>query len=194
MIHPDTELRFINPEIGYGVVATKLIPRGSITWVMDKLDRRFSQKFMSRLDPAYSELLKKYCFRDNKGRFILCWDLGRYVNHSFSPSCLTTAYDFELAIRDIHPGEQLTNHYGYLNLDPLLLMNDEGTEIKPVHPEDLFVLSEEWDEQLRQAFSFLHHVDQPLERFLSRKVKKQIQGVQSGRRTLDSIKSCYFPR
>lgn len=38
MIHPDTELRFINEKIGYGVVALKLIPRGTITWALDKLD------------------------------------------------------------------------------------------------------------------------------------------------------------
>jgi len=35
MIHPDTEVRFINDEIGYGVVAKKLIPKGTITWVQD---------------------------------------------------------------------------------------------------------------------------------------------------------------
>ena len=31
MIHPDTELRFINNVVGYGVVAKKLIPKGTIT-------------------------------------------------------------------------------------------------------------------------------------------------------------------
>ena len=43
MIHPDTELQFINDEIGHGVVATKLIPAGTITWVLDKLDREFTK-------------------------------------------------------------------------------------------------------------------------------------------------------
>jgi hypothetical protein len=42
MIHPDTELRFINEKIGHGVVATKFIPKGTITWVLDKLDRVFT--------------------------------------------------------------------------------------------------------------------------------------------------------
>lgn len=37
MIHPDTEVRFINPEKGYGLVATKFIPKGTITWVQDDL-------------------------------------------------------------------------------------------------------------------------------------------------------------
>ena len=39
MIHPDTELRFINREIGFGVVATRLIRRGTIIWVRDELDQ-----------------------------------------------------------------------------------------------------------------------------------------------------------
>jgi hypothetical protein len=29
VIHPDTELRFVSDEIGYGVFATALIPRGT---------------------------------------------------------------------------------------------------------------------------------------------------------------------
>ena len=43
MIHPKTELQFINKEIGYGVVATEFIPAGTITWVLDKLDREFTR-------------------------------------------------------------------------------------------------------------------------------------------------------
>lgn len=41
MIHPHTELKHINNEVGYGVVATKFIPAGTITWVLDKLDQEF---------------------------------------------------------------------------------------------------------------------------------------------------------
>ena len=39
MIHPKTELKFINEVVGYGVVATSFIPAGTITWVLDKFDR-----------------------------------------------------------------------------------------------------------------------------------------------------------
>lgn len=38
MIHPNTELKFISNQVGYGVVATSFIPAGTITWVLDKLD------------------------------------------------------------------------------------------------------------------------------------------------------------
>ena len=112
MIHPDTELRFISNEIGYGVVATKFIPAGTVTWVLDQLDREFTPLELQQMAPIYQNILDTYTFRNNKGNYILCWDNGRYVNHSFNSNCLTTAYDFEIAIRDIHPGEQLTDDYG----------------------------------------------------------------------------------
>ena len=43
MLHPHTELRHINQALGYGVVATRLIPRGTIIWVLDKLDQTFTR-------------------------------------------------------------------------------------------------------------------------------------------------------
>jgi len=44
MMHPDTEIRFISKEIGYGVVAKKIIPKGTITWVQDELDQIYTPK------------------------------------------------------------------------------------------------------------------------------------------------------
>ena len=98
MIHPKTELRFISHEIGYGVVATEFIPAGTITWVLDKLDREFTLGQVQEMPEIYQDILEFYTFRNNKGNFVLCWDNGRYVNHSFNSNCLTTAYDFEIAI------------------------------------------------------------------------------------------------
>ena len=100
MIHPDTELQFINNEIGHGVVTTKLIPAGTITWALDKLDREFTKEEFLNMDNLYQDILDTYTYRNNKGNFVLCWDHGRFVNHSFKSNCLTTAYDFEIAIRD----------------------------------------------------------------------------------------------
>ena len=128
MIHPKTELKFISNEIGYGVVATEFIPAGSITWVLDKLDREFSSLEFQSMEDIYQNILDTYSFRNNQGNLVLCWDNGRYVNHSFNSNCLTTAYDFEIAIRDIHPGEQLTDDYGYLNIPTPFRGIDEGTK------------------------------------------------------------------
>jgi len=40
----------------------------------------------------------------------------RYVNHGFNSNCLKTVYDFEIAIRDIQVGKQLTDDYGHLKI------------------------------------------------------------------------------
>jgi hypothetical protein len=67
MIHPNTELRFISPEVGYGVVAREFIPKGTITWVLDELDREFTpEQFNANLlliDAAVSAGYREYADR-----------------------------------------------------------------------------------------------------------------------------------
>ena len=74
MIHPHTELKFISPEKGYGVVATHFIPKGTITWVFDPLDQVFSPEKVQDLPPVFQKIVNTYSYRDNKGDYILCWN------------------------------------------------------------------------------------------------------------------------
>lgn len=192
MIHPDTELKFISNEIGYGVVATKFIPAGTITWVLDKLDREFSPLDFQNMEPIYQTILDTYTFRNNKGNFILCWDNGRYVNHSFNSNCLTTAYDFEIAIRDIHPGEQLTDDYGYLNISFPFRAANEGTKRKIVYPDDLVKYYKVWDNKIKKVFGKISKVDQPLMQIVSDEIQQTITKVVDGEVEMDSILSNYY--
>lgn len=192
MIHPDTELKFISNEIGYGVVATKFIPAGTITWVLDKLDREFSPLDFQNMEPIYQTILDTYTFRNNKGNFILCWDNGRYVNHSFNSNCLTTAYDFEIAIRDIHPGEQLTDDYGYLNISFPFRAANEGTKRKIVYPDDLVKYYKVWDNKIKKVFGKISKVDQPLMAIVSDEIQETITKVVEGEVEMDSILSNYY--
>jgi hypothetical protein len=192
MIHPKTELQFINKEIGYGVVATEFIPAGTITWVLDKLDREFTPAELGSLEPLYQSILDTYTFRDNKGRFILCWDNARYVNHSFNSNCLTTAYDFEVAIRDIHVGEQLTDDYGYLNIPQPFRGIDEGTRRKIVYPDDLLKYYKVWDKKLQLVFPKIPNLDQPLKPLFSENLWNLISAIAEGKKMMDSIKNNYY--
>lgn len=192
MIHPKTELQFINKEIGYGVVATEFIPAGTITWVLDKLDREFTPAELESLEPIYQSILDTYTFRDNKGRFILCWDNARYVNHSFNSNCLTTAYDFEVAIRDIHAGEQLTDDYGYLNIPQPFRGIDEGTKRKVVYPDDLLKYYKVWDKKLQQVFPKILQLDQPLKPLISENLWNLVSSISEGKIMMDSIKNNYY--
>jgi hypothetical protein len=116
LIHPHTELRFINHEIGFGVFATQFIPRGTLTWVCDELDQFVDPARVAALPPFYRKLLDTYTFRDRLGRHVLCWDLARFMNHSCAPCCLGPDSSFEVAVRDIRPGEELTDDYASLHL------------------------------------------------------------------------------
>lgn len=194
MIHPKTELKFISNEIGYGVVATEFIPVGTITWVLDKLDREFTTEQFHALDPLYQNILDFYTFRNNHGNFVLCWDNGRYVNHSFNSNCLTTAYDFEIAIRDIHPGEQLTDDYGYLNIPEPFQGIDEGTERKVVYPDDLVNYHHVWDRQLSEVFKLITERPQPLRQLLSPEMWNEIEKVCKGEKQMESILKNYYPQ
>jgi SET domain-containing protein len=195
MIHPDTALRFISPEKGYGVVATRLIPKGTITWAFDAFDQIFTIREFSALDFRYRTILNTYSYRDHNGAYILCWDNARFLNHSFHSSCITTAYDFELAVRDIHPGEELTDDYGYLNVDkPWDCAPEPDTPRTRVLPDDLLHFHEEWDARLREAFGLYKEVDQPLSWLIGEKYRNKVLAVAAGTAEMDSILNCYFDR
>ena len=194
MIHPDTELQFINEKIGYGVVATKLIPKGTITWALDKLDRIFTPREVANLDPLYQQVLDKYTYRSAEGNHILCWDNARFVNHSSKSNCLTTAYEFEIAIRDIYPGEELTDDYGYLNLqEPFEVLPEEGTDRTTIYPDDLLRYYDVWDENLLNSFPELLKVNQPLFQILDTRIQEKVKRVADGAEKVDSILHCYYP-
>lgn len=193
MIHPDTELRYISPEVGYGVVATQIIPKGTITWVHDDLDQIFTAKQVSRMNPRMKALVETYTFRNAKGQYVLCWDHSRFVNHSFNSNCLSTCYGFEFAVRDIHPGEQITNDYGYLNITEPFEPIDEGTERKVVYPDDLLKMAPIWDGILAETFPLLMTVPQPLADLLPASTYKKALKIAGGKRAPDSIARIYCP-
>lgn len=196
MIHPATELRLINDTIGYGVVATRLIPKGTIVWILDKLDRAFAPEEIADMASVYQEILYKYCYRDNIGQYIFCWDISRYVNHSFKPNCISTAYDFDLAIKDIHPGEELTEDYGFLNVDePFEPLPEKGSRRKVVLPDDIMRKDKQWEKSLIIAFKRFNTVEQPLRGLINPTYLAKVEAVARGEAPMDSIlPSLYYRR
>jgi hypothetical protein len=195
MIHPHTELRYINEQIGFGVFATQFIPKGTVTWALDELDQILELEYVEKVDKYCSKILKKYSYRNQEGKYILCWDLGRYLNHSFHANCMGTAYEFEVAVRDIYPDEQLTDDYGTLNMDePFECMPEEGTERKKVFPNDLLHYHEEWDQKVLHALSHLYEVEQPLLHLIRPEYIEKVRIASNDHILLDSIKSIYYER
>ena len=189
MLHPHTKVKFISPEKGYGVIATKALPKGTITWVQDSLDRIFTPKQYSAFSSIYKDILDTYTFRNNRGNHVLCWDNARFVNHSFKSNCLSTSYDFEIAIRDIEIGEELTDDYGYLNITEPFRGLEEGTKRKIVYPDDLKKYYKSWDKKLLSAIKQVNTVTQELHVMLSQKTKNIISEVLKGNLEMESILS-----
>jgi len=194
MIHPDTEVRFISNEKGYGVVATKLIPRGTITWVQDDLDRVYTWEEANSLNPFVKKHLDTYSFTNKNGEMVLCWDNGKFVNHSFKPSCFSTPYDFEIAIRDIYPGEELTDDYGYLNVEKPFEVIDEGTERKTVYPDDILQFHKEWDALIKENAPKVFEVQQSLIELIPEKTWYEFVDAINNPEQFRSILECHYQR
>lgn len=170
MIHPHTELRVVDESIGLGVFATKRIPRGTVMWTLDALDQKFGPTELARLDKGYLKLLEHYAFPNASGDWILCWDLGRWVNHSCNPNNMSTGWNFDLAIRDIEEGEQLTSDYGSLNLEaPFRCLCGDPSCRGRIRPDDFKRFAQDWDQQVQAAAADGGKLDQPLLKWLTDK-------------------------
>lgn len=188
MLHPNTELKFVSSEIGYGIFASALIPKGTITWVKDDLDRVIPKENLGLMSQANLENLLKYSYRNSQGNYVFCWDLTRYVNHSYKPNSMLTAMGFEIAIHDILPGEEMTNDYGTLNIiESFECANGPSLERERVCPDDLIRFHALWDEQIQSAFTFINDLVQPLQVFLSPEQLQDILLIQSGNKTIPTV-------
>jgi len=192
MLHPGTELKFINNEIGFGLFAGSHIPAGTITWALDKLDRVFSPEEVRSMGEFYKDIVEMYTFRNGRGNYILCWDNGKYMNHSFKANTISTAYDFEIAVRDIGAGEQITNDYGYLNVTIPFRAAEEGTRRKNVYPDDLLKYYKSWDRKLQNIFPKIASMEQPLRVFLPDRTWEEIIEISQGKKVMRSILNNYY--
>lgn len=167
MIHPATELRYISPSIGFGVFATAFIPQGTIVYVQDALEIVLPANHPLLTSDIYQPILDKYSTVEKDGSRLLSWDIARYVNHSCQSNALSTGYGFEIAVRDIQPGEEITDDYGLFNLPYDMPCacghpNCRGS----IRPSDFTAFITYWDKQLSTALTKLASLEQPLWRYL----------------------------
>lgn len=170
MMHPDTKLKFKNPQIGYGVFATSFIPKGTITYIQDELDVVIPPDDDRLLNPLYQEILEKFSFMDWNGNLVFCWDIAKYVNHCCHCNTMYTGYGFEIAIRDIQAGEEITDEYGLFNFsEEMDLMCDRDNCRAKVKPDDIDRFYREWDGRIEQALKNFLKVEQPLMKYVDQK-------------------------
>lgn len=188
MIHPHTELRIISPRVGYGVFATQRIPKGTITYIKDQMELVVKPGDFRLSDKKYFDIIEKYSYINNKGHRIVSWDLSKYVNHSCNANSISTGYDFEIALRDIEAGEQLTDEYGIFNL--VADMPCECGELlcrSLIKKADFDIFYKEWDKKIKKALSFFQQAQQPLLDFMDEKTHRQLQKYLTGGKPYKSV-------
>jgi hypothetical protein len=102
---------------GLGLYADEAIPTGTVVWRFTPgFDLDADAVLLEALNVEHRQRLLHYGYIDaNTGRFILCCDDARFINHSTMPNVSTKhgvdRYGVDVAIRDIAPGEEITMDY-----------------------------------------------------------------------------------
>jgi len=175
MIHPHTELKRVNPEKGLGVFAISFIPKGTLTYVKDPLEIEINPDDPRLLDPCIKEQIETYSYMDEKGIRIISWDIAKYVNHCCHCNTMSTGYGFEIAVENIHPGDEITDEYGMFNFNqPLSLSCDKSPCRQEVCSRDLENYYKEWDQKVMEAILLLRKVEQPLADLLPDKTRQEL--------------------
>jgi hypothetical protein len=191
MMHPHTELRFIDRAIGLGVFATRFIPCGTITWALDEFDQVLTPGRVAALAPVQLAEVEEYAYVDGRGNYVLCWDLGRYVNHGCDPTSrgVGPAF-FEIAVRDVQPGEQLTSDYAELNITAAFRCRCGSPRCRGVvRADDLLRHGHDWDAVVAAAVPRLARVPQPLWSFVEG--DEVLHRLRGGRGALPSRRDYY---
>lgn len=189
MIHPKTELKFINDHVGYGVFATDNIPEGTIVYVKDSLELVISPTDYLLHSEEVKEVIEKYSYIDPLGNRIISWDFAKYVNHCCNCNTISTGYGFEIAIRDIQKGEQITVEYGIFNLTTEMEVSCGMDNCrKKITPADFDTHYSDWDKKIQHAITYLFDVEQPLMPFIEEETRKELDAFFQ---SPESYKSVY---
>src|SRR5262249_27129444 len=89
-----------------------------------------------------------------------------YVNHACDPTSRGVGPSFEVAVRDIRPGEQLTSDYAELNITAAFRCRCGAADCRGVvRADDLLRDGEEWDAAVAAVAPLLLRVPAPLGAF-----------------------------
>lgn len=102
---------------GHGVFAARAIPAGTLVWEFTEgVDWRIEASTMERFPEPFQSRLREWSYREESGRYVLCGDNAKFMNHSESPNC-DDAGEFTRSLRDIEAGEELTCDYRAFDAD-----------------------------------------------------------------------------
>ena len=176
MLHPDTMLGSVSPEIGVGIFATAFIPKGTVIYIKDPLEIEIDPDDARLKDPAMRLLIDRYSYMEANGARVLSWDLAKYMNHSCDANSISTGYGFEIAVRDIEAGEEITDDYGLLNIEQDMTCHCGAQNCRGwIRHDDIERHAAAWDAMGAEALASYYYVAQPLKPLMDRTTAKKLQ-------------------
>ncbi len=181
MIHPDTYIKKINDIIGHGVFASKFIPKGTIVYIRDYLEHVITQEQYLKMSLPYQETVDQFSYINNHGCRVFSWDHGRYANHKCECNVMSSAYGFEIALRDIEVGEEITDEYGIFNVIEEMKCYCGSKECRGyLRFGDLDVYYKKWDQQIIEVLKYYKNVAQPLVPFAMQEYFEEFENYLNG--------------
>jgi SET domain-containing protein len=97
---------------GTGLIAREPIPKGTLVWELKSgFDLEMTKEFIDNVSPASQEQIRRFVYIDvTTGKYILCSDDAKFMNHSDSPNTRTVGAQ-TFATREISIGEEITCDY-----------------------------------------------------------------------------------
>ena len=103
---------------------------------------------------------------------------------------MSTGYGFEIALRDIAPGEEITDEYGLFNITtPIMVTCGCANCRKVVRGTDIDHYADQWDLQVRDALGYLREVPPPLWPLVDQDTLAALHGYFSGQRPYRSVRT-----
>lgn len=141
---------------GFGLFARVFIPKGTlIDYQCDLCERICGRADLENMSHEKRQQIMEHTYTTDECDVILDCSIGRYMNHSCSANVLENGGEFDIAVRDVQAGEEVTCDYRQFN-DP-----DEGfpcycgepmccgtvAPVRPIPPD----LAAAWDDKTRAA-------------------------------------------
>jgi len=163
MMHPDTELKMVTPEIGVGVFATQFLPKGTIVYVEDPLEIEIPKDSPILQNPVFRPLIEKFATIRANGDYEISWDYAKYMNHCCHYNAITTGFGFDIATQDIRPGVQIRDDYGLFNVEYGMDLMCDFTDCRMrIRTADFDSLAYSWDLSAIDALQHAGNVPQKL--------------------------------
>jgi hypothetical protein len=103
---------------------------------------------------------------------------------------MSTGYGFEIAIRDIQAGEQITDEYGIFNLGYEMPLECAKPHCrKAIKPSDFDNLYPEWDVKILKSLKKLADLNQPLYDLIDPVCKEELEAFLEDESKYKSIYS-----